>query len=279
MKEVGKKDNWFVDTFKWLFDMKDWKMLFRSIPSMVVALFLVATVSMNLMANKFIVSYGSWVSITWGLVLSWLPFLCSDIITKTYGAKASIKLNIVALLTNLACTLVFLAIAVVPNWQYGFAVASGFEVGGVFRASWYVCLASSIAFIVSGILNSITNAAVGKLFKKNPDGKAAFVTRTYTSTLLGQFIDNFLFIFLAFGLFANIMNGFNADILLQNLGAGVGAGFVGALAELLMEAIFSPIGYRICKKWRNEGVGAEYLSYCKEMEQKKSTTRIPDEQI
>jgi len=33
----------------------------------------------------------------------------------------------------------------------------------------------------------------------------------------------------------------------------------GALAELVMEVAFSPIGYRITKKWRRESVGAEYL--------------------
>lgn len=261
---------------KWLFDFKDWKMLFRSIPSIVVALFFVSIVVMNLMANKFLVSYGSYVSVTWGLILSWIPFLCSDIVTKTYGAKASIKLNIAALFINLACTLIFLLIAIVPDWQYGFAVAGGFEAGGVFRASWYVCLASSIAFIVSGILNSITNAFIGKFFKKNPDSKAAFMTRAYVSTLLGQFVDNFLFIFLAFGLFANIINpaGFSVSMLLQNLGAGIGAGIVGAVAELVMEAIFSPIGYKICNKWRTENVGAEYFDYCKEMELKEDARRI-----
>ena len=261
-----KFGRWCKDTAEWLFDLQDWKMLFRSIPSMVVALFFVATVAMNLMANKFLISYGSYVSITWGLIISWIPFLCSDIITKTYGAKASIKLNIVALLVNLACTLVFLVIAVIPDWKYGFAVAGGFEEGGVFRASWYVCLASSIAFIISGILNSVTNSAVGMLFKKNPDGKVAFVTRTYTSTLLGQFVDNFLFIFLAFGVFGNIASGFNGQVLVQNLGAGVGAGFVGAVAELLMEAIFSPLGYKVCKKWRAESVGEDYFNYCRENE-------------
>ena len=34
---------------------------------------------------------------------------------------------------------------------------------------------------------------------------------------------------------------------------------VGACAELLMEIIFSPIGYNIAKKWKREGVGKEYI--------------------
>ncbi len=35
----------------------------------------------------------------------------------------------------------------------------------------------------------------------------------------------------------------------------------GALAELVMEIAFSPIGYRIVKKWRAESVGKAYLDF------------------
>ena len=37
----------------------------------------------------------------------------------------------------------------------------------------------------------------------------------------------------------------------------------GAIAELIMEIAFSPIGYRICKKWQRESVGKEYLDFIK----------------
>ena len=35
----------------------------------------------------------------------------------------------------------------------------------------------------------------------------------------------------------------------------------GAVAELIMEVIFSPMGYRIIQKWRAEAVGKEYLDF------------------
>ena len=35
----------------------------------------------------------------------------------------------------------------------------------------------------------------------------------------------------------------------------------GAVAELLMEVLFSPIGYRICRRWRENAVGREYLEF------------------
>ena len=35
----------------------------------------------------------------------------------------------------------------------------------------------------------------------------------------------------------------------------------GAVAELVMELAFSPIGYRITRLWREENVGKAYLDY------------------
>ena len=34
-----------------------------------------------------------------------------------------------------------------------------------------------------------------------------------------------------------------------------------AILELAMEAIFSPFGYKVCKKWKEENVGKDYLEY------------------
>ena len=35
----------------------------------------------------------------------------------------------------------------------------------------------------------------------------------------------------------------------------------GAVAELIMEIVFSPIGYKITRRWKNESVGKEYLEF------------------
>ena len=35
----------------------------------------------------------------------------------------------------------------------------------------------------------------------------------------------------------------------------------GAVAELVMEILFSPIGYRITTRWREKAVGREYLEW------------------
>ena len=84
--------------------------------------------------------------------------------------------------------------------------------------------------------------------------------RTYVSTFIGQFLDNFIFSVIVFVFFAPIFwNGFSWTVLQCATCA-----LTGAVAELLMEIIFSPIGYRITKKWQAESVGKEYLDYIKE---------------
>lgn len=264
-----KFGNWISDIAKWLIDRKDWKMLLRSIPGLVTTVFVVAVVVMNLMASKTVImTEPSWLGVTGGLFLSWIPFLVMDIINKTYGAKAATKLNILALGVNLVCVGIFQLISM-------------FQIGGdpnqyeafnqTFKQTWQILVASSIAFVISGVVNNVINVSIGKMFKTNPDSKKAYVTRTYISTAIGQFIDNFVFTGLAFLVFFKLSIGTSLG---WTIGTVLGAATLGALLELLMEVIFSPIGYRICKRWRAESVGEDYLDYCKEMELKEDTTRI-----
>ena len=99
------------------------------------------------------------------------------------------------------------------------------------------------------------NFAIGRLFKRKPDGKLAFVVRAYVSTFIGQFLDNFIFSIIVFVIFAPIFwNGFCWTPLQCATCA-----LTGAVAELIMEIIFSPIGYKISKRWREKDVGKEYL--------------------
>ena len=62
----------------------DTKLLFRNIPSVITALFTVSVVVMNILANKTIFQ-NEWLAIDGGILVSWLSFLCMDIITKAFG--------------------------------------------------------------------------------------------------------------------------------------------------------------------------------------------------
>ena len=265
---------WVADIFIWLFDFNDWKKLLRSIPGLVTMLFIMATITMNLAANKIVwsglvVNGTPLISITGGIFLSWLIFLLMDIMTKTYGIKATIKLTFLGALIN-AFAVIFLGLIALFPAKYPYEGASTFfdTVFG-FKAlaapqPWQILLSSTIAYIASGIVNAIVNGCFGRLFKKNPDGKAAFYCRSYVSTIIGQFVDNFIFGALAFAVFAKF----------YTLPTLIGIATMGAIIELLCEIIFSPFGYRICKKWQTEGVGKDYLEYCRLMELKKDPSRI-----
>lgn len=264
-----KFNKWCCATFKWLVDIKDWKLLLRSVPSSVVALFVVATIMMNIAANKIIFS-SKFVAADGGLLLSWIPFICMDIVTRRYGPKASSKLTIFALFVNLLIVGLMALISYLhigignvndvnpsyTSWEAYWSTYSNFD--STFSCSWFVLLSSSIGFLASGILNNTLNYAIGLLFKKHPDGKLAFFTRSYVSTLIGQFIDNLLFAILVFIVFAPIYWGYSLTIT-QCLGSA----FVGAILELLMEVIFSPIGLKIYRKWEKENVGQTYLDTIK----------------
>lgn len=262
-----KKVNFISDTFNWLFDFSDWRMLFRSIPGTVTMISVVTVVIMNLMAAKVIVMT-PYLGITGGLLLSWIPFLIGDVVVKTYGAKAATKLNILGLIVNLCCIGIF---QLVTKIQIGVEAGSYDSFNATFNQTWQIFVASSIAFIFSGIVNNFTNAGIGKLFKKNPDGRLAYMCRSYISTAVGQFIDNFIFASLAFLVFFQISVGSSFGYTLTSV---IGTAILGALIELFMQIFFSPIGYNICKKWRKEAVGADYLAYCKEHELKEDIGRL-----
>ena len=115
--------------------------------------------------------------------------------------------------------------------------------------------------MASAIINNALNHTIGKCFHKNPDGKLAYAMRTYVSTFIGQFLDNFIFSVIVFVFFAPIFwDGFCWTVLQCATCA-----LTGAIAELLMEIIFSPIGYRITKKWKAENVGKAYFDYLEEL--------------
>ena len=226
---------------------KDTKLLFRSIPSIITTLFTISVVVMNILANKTIFQT-SWLAVDGGILVSWLSFLCMDIITKAFGPKASTKLSIFAICVNLLVCLLFFTVSIIPTEQD--YTAFNTIIGG----TWFILLSSTVAFLSSAVVNNFMNWGIGRMFKKNPDGKLAYVARCYISTLVGQFFDNFVFALLTFMVFAPIFwDGFSWTLV-----QCVTCSLLGALLELLMEVLFSPIGYAVLKQWEKDGVGAEY---------------------
>lgn len=232
-------------------EITELKMLLRAIPATVVTLFVVSVVCMNLLANKTLLQL-DWIALDGGILISWLSFMCMDIITKHFGPKASNSITVLAVMINLLTCLIFFVASVIPSNAGDYDAFNG-----IFGGTWFILLGSTIAFLASALINNMLNFIIGKSFRKNPDGKLAYAMRTYISTFIGQFLDNFIFSVIVFIFFAPIFwNGFHWTWLQCAMCA-----LTGAVAELIMEIVFSPIGYRITKKWQRESVGIEYLQY------------------
>ena len=225
--------------------------LLRCIPATVVTLFVVSVICMNLLANKTLLQLDI-IALDGGILISWLSFMCMDIITKHFGPKASTKISVLASGINLLTCLIFYVASAIPSNANDYTAFDG-----IFGGTWFILLGSTIAFLSSAVINNILNWTIGGLFRKNPDGKLAYAMQSYISTFIGQFLDNFIFSLIVFVGFAPIFwDGFHWTVLQCAMCA-----LTGAVAELVMEVLFSPIGYRITKKWRENAVGKEYLEY------------------
>lgn len=228
---------------------EDYKVLLRSIPASTVTLFIVSVIMMNLLANKELISL-PWLALDCGFAVSWVSFLCMDMVCKRFGARASIMVSVMALGVNLAVSLVFWLLTLTPGMWGAYYDTGLAEVNDALNATiggtWYVVLGSSCAMLASSVVNSLLNQAIGRLEHKNTFG--AFALRSYVSTGIAQFVDNLVFAII-------VSHTFFGWTWLQVLTCSL----TGAVAELLCEVFLSPVGYRVVRGWERENVGALYL--------------------
>ncbi len=227
----------------------DYKVLLRSIPASTVTLFIVSVIMMNLLANKELISL-PWLALDCGFAVSWVSFLCMDMICKRFGARASIMVSVMALGINLGVSLVFWLLTLTPGMWGAYYDTGLLEVNDALNATiggtWYVVLGSSCAMLTSSVVNSLLNQAIGRLEHKNTFG--AFALRSYVSTGIAQFVDNLVFAII-------VSHTFFGWTWLQVLTCSL----TGAVAELLCEVFLSPVGYRVVRGWERENVGELYL--------------------
>lgn len=226
----------------------DYKLLLDNVPTMVTVVFILTTVLMNMMAAKIIFYVGG-AAFSGGFLLSALPFLCMDTVTKRMGARASIMLNILSAVGNLFAVVMLAIVAAIPT------VDDYSQFNYIFGGVWFIALSSTIAFVASGVVNSILNAAIGKLFK-NGTSILEFMSRSYISTFIGQAIDNFLFIWLTYGVFAPIF--WKTTPL--SIPSCIGTAIIGGAVELIAEIVLSPVAYRIVRRWEEAGIGEKYIA-------------------
>ena len=163
--------------------------LLRSVPLSVTVLFIAAVLAMNFLARITLLSL-PFLALNAGITVSWLSFLLMDVMTRHYGPRAATQLSVVAILVNLCCCFFCVVLSRVKGLP-----GLDMVVGG----QWSILTASTIAFVISALTNNYTNCYIGRFFRKNPDGKAAFAARSFVSTFLSQVVDNFPFRVPGFG--------------------------------------------------------------------------------
>ena len=241
---------------------KETKILLRSVPSIVVAAYIVAVVSMNLLANKLVPTNVDFLVIDCGIFVSWAIFLTMDIVTRHFGPRAATILSIAALLFNLAVALLFFGCAHLRGiWSESYVEGSEAVINtaldNTLSGNWFIVFGSSAAFLVSAFVNNFLNFFIGKGVEGKSGRKnfGTFAVRSYASTFIGQFTDNIVFALIV----SHTLFGLS---LLQCFICAV----TGALVELLCEVVFSPVGYAITRNWEKEGVGREYFEFVREYE-------------
>lgn len=229
--------------------------LFRSLPSLTVSIFIAATITMNLLANKSINLPFSWLALDCGFIVSWIVFLILDIVTRRYGPRAATMLTVGGISVNLFFCLILYAGSRIPGvWGESFVDGSeaviNVALDHTFGGTWYVLLGSSVAFLVSSVVNNFTNWYIGLSLKKKYEVSfGTYAVRTYVSTAIGQFVDNLVFALL-------VSHHFFGWTMVQCITCAI----TGAVAELLCEVIFSPIGYRVSNSWERQRVGESYIT-------------------
>lgn len=251
----------------------EFKLLLRSIPSIIIVFFVLSVFAMNLLANKSIALPISWLALDCGIIVSWLAFLAMDIVTKHFGPKAATQLSLMAIAINLVfCLIMFLGSIIPGSWGESYFDGSeniiNSALNNTFGGTWYVLLGSTIAFIASSVVNNFSNWGLGLVFKKKPDSFVAYIFRTYISTAIGQFVDNLIFALI-------VSHFFFGWTLVQCIMCSV----TGMVAELLCEVIFSYFGFGICKKWKKEEVGKEYFEFVLQRRKEKDNKKNEENSI
>ena len=219
----------------------DFRSMLRGAPPLLLSMLFLSVVGMNLLANKSVNTGLDWLALDCGFIFSGFTFLAMDVLTHCCGPRAATAAAVTALAANLLMSLLFFLGSLIPGaWGESFVEEGGELINAAldntFGGTWYIIVGSAIAFVSSAALNNFMNYGIGVLVKKK-GGFGVFALRSYVSTGVAQFADNIIFALL-------VSRVFFGWTMLQC----VTCALTGALFELLLEVIFSPIGYRIAKR-------------------------------
>ena len=137
-------------------ELREAKEMLSKVPSLFLVLLVVSLVLMNLLANKSIDLNLSWLALDMGIIISWVIFLAMDILVKVFGPKVANFITVLALCFNLMVAGVFAVASYIGGtWSqaYDYGEIANIALDKTFRGTWYVLLGSTVAFLVSALVN------------------------------------------------------------------------------------------------------------------------------
>jgi len=192
------------------------------------AIYTASLIIQNILATKQIDIF--MFTVTTGILVSPIVFIIQDIITEIFGYKESKKMILLGFLMNFIGVMLFTLAIYLPSSQFWFNQ-------GPFETILGTTLRITVASFIAYIIGSLTNSKVIVILKKKFP-KSLFV-RMISSTIVGQFLDNFLFATIAF-------------LGVLPYGSIISMVIGGTLFETLYEIIFSPITKGLINKIKKE---------------------------
>lgn len=200
-------------------------------PAIILSVLTLSVVLMNLFANKSILFNSDIIAVDCGILLSGITSLCLDILTRLYGATYATKVAYFSIILNVIMSVVFFIVGIIPGlW----GSEQNIIIDKIFQGNAFVVFGSIIAYAVSTIINNYSNEFLAGFVKdKGGCNLLIFTVSSYVSTLISQIIDNFIFNMIVLRV-----------ILSWNLYKCTACSIITAVFELLVEIIFSSIGYK-----------------------------------
>ncbi|MBQ5391459.1 MAG: queuosine precursor transporter [Spirochaetales bacterium] len=160
-------------------------------------IYVVVAVTMNIFCMKSL-SFGSPIIICdGGLLISWGVFLISNVIVEVWDERTSVVLVTFAAVVSFAVMLIARLIVFIPTLPEYAEQANAFAL--IFSNGPRTIFASVTAFWVGNFVNvHIIYKIKLALERKAKDNRILFFVRAAFSTLIGQLVDNVLFMVLAF---------------------------------------------------------------------------------
>ena len=160
-------------------------------------IYVAVAVTMNIFCMKAL-SFGTSDSLCdGGLLISWGVFLVSNVVVEVWDERTAMFMATFAALITFILMVIGRLIVLMPTLPEYAEQANAFAL--IFSNGPRTILASVLAFWVGNLVNvHIIYKVKVALEKKNSDNRIWFFLRAAVSTLIGQFVDNALFMILAF---------------------------------------------------------------------------------